>query len=177
MLRPQLTPARRRFDVGDAASPGSLVPSTGDSRMTRTSQTLARWTLSVLAASVCLVGGQISAADNYGMPYRVPLSPPSLTPSLPSVSPAPRVQTSPRVVPVVVQAKQQAEFVLVNSTSSWLSLFVDGRRTISVPPGDRGVTLIWPGTYRFRAQTPDGRRVERSGYVGLAGQTWTITEQ
>jgi len=71
----------------------------------------------------------------------------------------------------------KAEFTLVNDTSSWLSLFIDGKRTVSVPPGDHGTTLIHPGTYTFRAVMPDNRAVQRRGYVSSAGQSWTVSEE
>lgn len=82
-----------------------------------------------------------------------------------------------RIRPSRVRLSATAEFTLVNNTSGWLSLFVDGRRTVSVPPGDRGTTLIRPGTHTFRAVTPDGRSVQRRGYVKSSGQKWTVSEK
>ena len=78
-----------------------------------------------------------------------------------------------------VQAQENAEFVLKNETPLWLSLFIDGKRTVSVPPGDRGVVLVTPGNHNFKAVTLDGtnRSATRSGHVSAAGITWTITMQ
>jgi hypothetical protein len=71
----------------------------------------------------------------------------------------------------------QAEFVLINATSQWLTLYIDGRKSVSVPPGDRGVDLITVGNHTFRAVTPDGRYATHQGYVPPEGKTWTVTEK
>ncbi|HUG68924.1 MAG TPA: hypothetical protein VMM76_14340 [Pirellulaceae bacterium] len=70
-----------------------------------------------------------------------------------------------------------AEFVLINNTREWLFLFIDGQRSVSVPPGDRGVTLVRTGFHRFRAETRDGRFVERSGVIEANGQSWTVSAE
>jgi hypothetical protein len=76
------------------------------------------------------------------------------------------------------QVHASAEFVLRNQTTVWLSLYVDGRRTVSVPPGDQGTVLVVPGHHNFSAVTLDGtgRSVARSGRVSSNGATWTVTE-
>jgi hypothetical protein len=94
-----------------------------------------------------------------------------------AAQPAKPKKPAPKPVAAVPVSAADAEFVLKNMTKTWLSLFVDGKRTVSVPPGDQGVTLLKPGTHRFRAQTPDGRYVERVGNVPSQGQTWEVTEQ
>jgi hypothetical protein len=71
----------------------------------------------------------------------------------------------------------QAEFVLINATSQWLTLYIDGRKSVSVPPGDRGVDLIAVGNHTFRVVTPDGRYATHQGYVPPEGKTWTVTEK
>jgi len=74
---------------------------------------------------------------------------------------------------------EETEFVLVNDTSTWLSLYIDGVKSVSVPPGDRGVDLISPGYHNFRAETIDdtGRYTTHSGYVPPEGKTWTVSEE
>jgi|GEM_PF-4158575 len=85
----------------------------------------------------------------------------------------------PQTVARSQYAAQDAEFVLVNNTSVWLSLFIDGSRSVSVPPGDQGVDLVTPGNHNFRAETLDGtgRYVTHSGYVPPEGKTWTVSEE
>lgn len=75
-------------------------------------------------------------------------------------------------------AQGSAEFVLVNNTSVWLSLYIDGQRSVSVAPGDRGVDIVRVGFHRFEVVTLDGtdRRCTRSGEVGPEGKSWTIDE-
>ena len=77
----------------------------------------------------------------------------------------------------VVASVDSAQFVLVNNTSVWLSLFIDGRRSVSVPPGDQGVDAVTPGYHTFKAVTLDGsgRSVTHSGNVPAEGVQWTVT--
>lgn len=83
--------------------------------------------------------------------------------------------SQPAAAPV---AQGSAEFVLVNNTSVWLSLYIDGQRSVSVAPGDRGVDFVRVGFHRFEVVTLDGtdRRCTRSGEVGPEGSSWTIGE-
>ncbi len=75
--------------------------------------------------------------------------------------------------------QQSAELVVVNSTSVWISVFVDDVRTCSIPPGDQGVDFVSVGYHNFRAETLDGtqRFASRYDYLGENGATWTITEE
>ena len=73
-------------------------------------------------------------------------------------------------------ASAQAEFVLINNTSQWLTLYVDGRKSCSVPPGDRCVDLIPVGNHSFKAVATDGRSASREGYIPPEGRSWTVTE-
>jgi hypothetical protein len=86
------------------------------------------------------------------------------------------------LVPAVQAApagRGTAAFVLVNNTSTWLSLYIDGSRSVSVPPRDRGVDYVKVGFHNFKAVTLDntGRSVSRSGNIGPGGMTWTIDER
>lgn len=74
------------------------------------------------------------------------------------------------------QAQSETEFRLVNSTSVWLTLYVDGTRSCSAPPGDQCVDLVVPGRHNVMAEAPDGRSISNSFDVPPGGFTWTITE-
>jgi hypothetical protein len=86
------------------------------------------------------------------------------------------VQAANKAIAMTAENTEVAEFTLVNATSQWLSLFVDGQRTVTVNPGDRGVVLVSVGNHTFRAEATDGRFVQRTDYVSPAGATWTVRE-
>jgi len=74
------------------------------------------------------------------------------------------------------QESTTAEFLMINATSVWLTLYVDGERSCSSPPGDQCTTLVSVGGHSVKAKAPDGRYVTRSVTVPAVGFTWTITE-
>ncbi len=65
----------------------------------------------------------------------------------------------------------------VNATSAWLTFYVDGVKSASVPPGDTGKDLVQTGERKLRAENMNGDYAERTIYVDSDGATWTIYEE
>lgn len=83
------------------------------------------------------------------------------------------------LVPVIsLQAGTTAEFVLKNDTSFWITLYVDGSRSCSAPPGDRCVDLVSTGKHTFKAAETKkpSNYIRRTINVPVEGFTWTIYE-
>ena len=72
-----------------------------------------------------------------------------------------------------------AQFVFVNDCSFWLTLYINGTRSVSVPPGDKGVDLITPGWHNVRAeQTTDPTNFHAERFnIPPEGFTLTIYEE
>ena len=81
-------------------------------------------------------------------------------------------------VPMAVHAQSTAEFVLKNETSFWVTLYIDGSKSCSAPPGDQCVDLVSPGQHNVKAEQTDdpNNYITNTFDVPPEGFTWTITE-
>ena len=69
----------------------------------------------------------------------------------------------------------EAEVMLRNATSVWLTLSVDDQPACSAPPGDQCVTLTSVGGHTLKASSGD-RYITTVADVPAAGFTWTVYE-
>ncbi len=81
--------------------------------------------------------------------------------------------------PIAATAQEvtTAEFRLVNATTVWLRLYIDGEGAGSAAPGDQTVSTVSVGTHTAQVVAPDGRTLTHTGTVPLGGLTWTVSEE
>lgn len=72
----------------------------------------------------------------------------------------------------------ETEFTLVNACSYSLTLYIDGTKSVTVPPGDRGVVFVTPGWHNVRVeQTTDPTHFITDRFdIPLGGFTLTVDE-
>lgn len=80
---------------------------------------------------------------------------------------------------VAVHAQRVAEFVLKNDTSFWVTLYIDGKKSCSAPPGDQCVDLVTPGRHNVKAEETANPKnyITNTFDVPPDGFTWTIYEK
>jgi hypothetical protein len=63
----------------------------------------------------------------------------------------------------------------VNHTPFWLTFYVDGEKSVSVPPGDQGFAVTTPGRHTLRADAiGKGLSTNRTVDLTAEGGVWTV---
>lgn len=67
-------------------------------------------------------------------------------------------------------------FQFINTTTTTLTLYVDGERKCTAAPGGQCTDWVTIGQHEIRAVSPDGRYSSRNVYIDEAGFKWTLYE-
>jgi hypothetical protein len=73
-------------------------------------------------------------------------------------------------------SNDNATMTFKNQSGQWLTFYVDGVKSATVPPGDQGSDVVTVGRHTFKAESSDGKQsVSRTIDVPASGSSWTIT--
>jgi len=75
------------------------------------------------------------------------------------------------------EAWDTAEITLVNNSSQWLQLYIDGVASCSANPGDQCTDLVDVGSHCLEAVATDGRSVRQCGNISEHGVRFVISDE